>query len=328
MVQRYSAFVILPRKNIMQALQKYDKFLTYTPSFYYFCSRKSRMPNMITRILSIFLFCVLSLPVAAQVDNDNWHLVWHDEFDSNGVPDSTRWNYERGFVRNQEPQWYAPENVYQCDGHLVIEARPADFPCPSYSAESKDWRTSRERIQWTSGAVETRQSFSFLYGRVVVRARIPVCKGAWPAIWLLGKGLPWPSCGEIDMMEYYQHKGQSTVLANACWGSDRKYVGVWDSSYTPLSHFCERDPSWAERFHEWRMDWDEHYIRLYLDDELLNEIDLSRTINGQASGEGINPFRRPQYLLLNLALDTRVREYSLENFPMRYEIDYVRVYQH
>lgn len=283
---------------------------------------------MTIRILPLLFLCLLSFPVSAHADTERWQLVWHDEFDTDGAPDSTRWNYERGFVRNQELQWYAPENVYQRDGHLVIEARPANFACPTYRAGSQDWRTSRERIQWTSGAVETRHSFSFLYGRVVVRARIPVCKGAWPAIWLLGKGLPWPSCGEIDMMEYYQHNGHPTVLANACWGSDRRNIGQWDSSYTPLSHFGECDPSWAERFHEWRMDWDENYIRLYLDDELLNEIDLARTINGKAHGEGINPFHHPLYLLLNLALDTRVKDYAPEDFPMRYEIDYIRVFQH
>lgn len=288
------------------------------------------MTHNMMRILPILLllFCsVTPARLAAQTTNEEWRLVWNDEFDSDGRPDSTRWNYERGFVRNHEAQWYAPENVFQRDGHLIIEARPADFPCPTYEAGHKDWRRSRERISWTSGAVETRDSFSFLYGRVVVRARIPVCLGAWPAIWLLGKGLPWPSNGEIDMMEYYQHGGHPTVLANACWGSDKKNVGQWDSSYTPLSHFTEGDPAWAERFHEWRMDWDEDYIRLFLDDELLNEIDLSRTINGAADGEGVNPFHRPQFLLLNLALDTRVKEYEAKDFPMRYEIDYVRVYQ-
>lgn len=290
---------------------------------------------MTCRFLSLLLLCCLApLGLAAQKVDDGMKLIWHDEFDTDGLPDASRWNYERGFVRNHEAQWYAPENVYQRDGHLVIEARPADFACPTYVPDSKDWRTNRERISWTSGAVETRDSFSFLYGRVVVRARIPVCLGAWPAIWLLGKGLPWPSNGEIDMMEYYQHNGAPTILANACWGSGKPNVGQWDSSYTPLSHFTASDPAWAERFHEWRMDWDEDFIRLYLDDELLNEIELSKTVNPSSASDkipaeaaGVNPFHRPQFLLLNLALDTRVKAYAPEDFPMCYEIDYVRVYQ-
>lgn len=280
-------------------------------------------------LLTLFLFA-FALAASARAEGDDWRLVWSDEFDRDGLVDTLRWNYERGFVRNQEPQWYAPENVYVRDGRLVIEARPAQFPCPAYEAGSTDWRLSREQIRWTSGAIETRQSFSFTYGRVEVSARIPVCKGAWPAIWLLGKGLPWPGCGEVDMMEYYQHQGLPTVLANACWGGDKGYESRWDSSYTPLTHFTAADPQWADRFHLWRMDWDDTAIRLFLDGELLNEIDLTKTVNGGARPEtaGLNPFHRPHFLLLNLALDTRVKDYDLRDFPMRYEVDYVRVYQH
>lgn len=278
------------------------------------------------RILSSLLLCSIACLCAAQHPAE-WKLVWQDEFDVDGVPDTTRWNYERGFVRNYEQQWYAPENVYQRDGHLVIEARPAHFPCPDYEAGHSNWRKQRQYVRWTSGAIETRKNFDFLYGRLEVRARIPVAPGAWPAIWLLGSSLPWPANGEIDLMEYYQHQGQPTILANACWASNKQDVAQWDSSYTPLSHFTATDPSWAERFHTWRMDWDKNAIRLYLDDELLNEIDLAHTINGKASGEGINPFHRPQFILLNLALDTRVKDYDLRHFPMRYEVDYVRVYQ-
>lgn len=279
------------------------------------------------RFLALFLVVFTAMAVDGQNLETDYQLVWHDEFDTDGLPDTSRWNYEYGFVRNHEPQWYAPENVYQRNGHMVIEARPADMVCPDFVADSRDWRHNRQRIRWTSGAVETRRSFSFLYGRMEVSARIPVCKGAWPAIWLLGKGLPWPSNGEVDLMEYYQHNNTPTVLANACWGSDKKYVGHWDSSYTPLSHFTDKDPAWAQRFHTWRMDWDERSMRLYLDDELLNEIDLSQTINGSADGEGVNPFQHPMFILLNLALDIRVKDYDLRDFPMVYEIDYVRVYQ-
>jgi len=75
------------------------------------------------------------------------------------------------------------------------------------------------------------------------------------------------------------------------------------------------------------MDWDTTSIRLYLDDELLNEIPLSTTINGTI-GRHVNPFTRPQYILLNLALGGD-NGGPIDNaaFPMRYEIDYVRIYQ-
>lgn len=263
----------------------------------------------------------------AQPEKDDWKLVWNDEFDVDGRPDAQKWDYERGFVRNYEMQWYAPENAFQRDGKLVIEARQADFPCPAYREGNSNWRNSRERIQWTSASLITKGKYAFQFGRVEVRARIPICKGAWPAIWLLGTELPWPANGEIDMMEYYQIKDVPTILANACWAGNTKEDAEWDSSYTPLTHFIERDPAWASRFHIWRMDWDMDFIRLYLDDELLNEVDLKKTVNGKASGTGINPFHHQQYLLLNLALDTRVKDYNVADFPMKYEIDYVRIFQ-
>jgi beta-glucanase (GH16 family) len=111
------------------------------------------------------------------------------------------------------------------------------------------------------------------------------------------------------------------------WGNDQHYSAVWNSGKVPFSHFTHRDPEWALRFHVWRMDWDETSIRLYLDDELLNEVPLSATVNGSV-GRGTNPFTRPQYILLNLALGGNnggpIDDAAL---PMRYEIDYVRVYQ-
>ena len=273
-------------------------------------------------LAGLYVFCA-----SAQTEKDGWKLVWNDEFDVDGRPDAKKWDDERGFVRYYEMQWYAPENAFVRDGKLVIEARPADFPCPAYREGNKNWRNSREKVQWTSASLITKGKYTFQYGRLEVRARIPVCMGAWPAIWLLGTEHPWPANGEIDVLEYYQHKGVPTILANACWAGDTEEDAEWDSSYTPLSHFTERDPAWAERFHVWRMDWDKDFIRLYLDDELLNEIDLKRTINGKSRGTGINPFHYQQYLLLNLALDTRVKELTPADFPMRYEVDYVRVYQ-
>jgi beta-glucanase (GH16 family) len=160
-----------------------------------------------------------------------------------------------------------------------------------------------------------------------VRARIPVGYGSWPAIWTLGSWAEWPSCGEIDIMEFYRINGEAHILANAAWGNDKHWSAEWNSKKTPFQHFLDKDPFWASQFHIWRMDWDKDYIRIYLDDELLNEISQSQTINGSL-GKHESPFRHPQYILLNLALGGdnggKIDDSSL---PMRYEIDYVRVWQ-
>ena len=184
-----------------------------------------------------------------------------------------------------------------------------------------------KRLFWTTAMLTTAGKKSFLYGRLEVRAKIPTASGAWPAIWTLGSGMEWPSCGEIDIMEYYRIDGEPHILANAAWGNDQRFGAVWNSRKMPFTHFIEKNPDWANQFHVWRMDWDEEHICIYLDDELLNDIPLDTTINGSI-GLGENPFRKPQYILLNLALGGQnggpVDDAAL---PMRYEIDYVRIYQ-
>ena len=263
-----------------------------------------------------------------------YELVWHDEFDVDGAPDPANWTFERGFVRNQEDQWYQEDNAFCEGGRLIIEGRKERFPNPEYGRYN-DWR-NREYVDYTSACVTTDRLHSWTYGRFVIRAKIPAFTGCWPAIWTLGQqynGLySWPHNGEIDIMEFYQIGGKPYILANACWGSTTsKYSPTWNTKTTPYSMFLAQDPEWGEKFHEWRMDWDENYIKLYLDDELLNVIPLVSTVNPQTTFfnvEGYNPFRKPQYLLLNLALGG-INGGSLSNtpFPCRYEIDYVRVYQ-
>ena len=265
--------------------------------------------------------------MAAVCQAQEWELVWSDEFKGHGEPDKEVWNFERGFVRNQEDQWYQKENAFMQDGVLVIEARKEHRPNPTYDPESRHWGRKREFIEYSSACITSARKKMFLYGRMEVRAKIPVAGGAWPAIWTLGSGVEWPSCGEIDVMEYYRIGGVPHILANAAWGNDRKYDAVWNSKKIPYSHFTDKDSLWAEKFHVWRMDWDENNIRIFLDDELLNDIPLSTTINGSI-GKGENPFHKPQYILLNLALGGmnggKIDDSAL---PMRYEIDYVRIYQ-
>lgn len=288
--------------------------------------RRFTKRQIVAILLSATAIYLVPATALARKARSEWKLVWGDEFNVSGRPNTAKWNFEQGYVRNYEAQWYTPDNIYQRDGLLVIEARPANFPCPDYSPDASNWRNSREWVNWTSGSLITKDRFTFCYGRLEVRARIPVNPGAWPAIWLLGSEHPWPANGEVDVLEYYQLNGEPTILANACWAGDTEEDTRWDDSYWPLSHFTEQDPDWADKFHVWRMDWDKDFIRIYLDGELLNEIDLSKTVNGKVRCQGINPFHFPQYLLLNLALDTRVKEYDPAIFPIRYEIDYVRVY--
>lgn len=268
-----------------------------------------------------FLWLILILaPAACAGPDDGYRLVWADEFDYTGKPDTTKWRYETGFIRNSEPQWYQPQNAEVADGLLRITARRERVPNPGYIPGSEDWRTNRQWAEYTSAAVVTTGLHEWTFGRFEIRAKFPPDEGAWPAIWFRGNKThrPWPLCGEIDLMEFYRVGGEPTLLANTCWGE-----GIWDTTHTPLAHFLERDPQWCEKFHVWTMEWTPEYIRLSVDGELLNDTDLSLTINP----DGVNPFHLPVHMLLNMAVG-RPGE-SLENtpFPLVYEIDYVRIYQ-
>lgn len=270
---------------------------------------------------------LLFLAATAARSQGAWRLVWQDEFNLDGRPDPAVWQPENGFVRNHEAQWYQADNAYCRDGRLIIEARKERRANPLYAAGSRDWRRQRPHIEYTSASLTTVASFGYRYGRLEVRAKIPVTGGSWPAIWTLGQRLPWPSCGEIDLMEFYRIGGVPHILANAAWGNDRPNDAVWNSRRVPFSHFTDRDPQWADKFHVWRLDWDEHSLRFYLDDELLNDISMTQPVNGRI-GQGINPFTRPQYILLNLALGGQNGgDIDDSAMPLRYEIDYVRVYQ-
>lgn len=282
------------------------------------------------RLLCLVSFTFMFFLAQAQ-NQKEYQLVWSDEFDVEGEP-STDWSYEYGFVRNEELQWYQSQNAKVEDGCLVIEAEKAYLINPHYEAGSSDWRKNREFIRYTSSCLKTQLSQQFLYGRFEIRAKIPVASGSWPAIWLLGNKWEWPNNGEIDIMEYYLKNGQPSILANACWGSAERWKAIWNSAVIPFSHFTEKDPNWTDKFHIWRMDWDKAYIRIYLDDELLNEIDLSKTQNQGYAGNHKNPFANDvigfkHYLLLNLAIGSNGGVPDDSQFPLRYYIDYVRVYQ-
>jgi beta-glucanase (GH16 family) len=254
------------------------------------------------------------------------NLVWHDEFNREGMPDPGNWGFEYGFVRNRELQWYQPQNAWCRDGRLIIEGKKEQVDNPNFNLHSGDWRMNQPHAGYSSSCLITRGLHEWLsYGYVEVRARIDTVSGSWPAIWLLGSEGQWPGCGEIDMMEFYRINKVPTILANVAWNSENPFVAKWDDCKKPLADFLNADPDWTDKYHTWSMHWDEGAIQLYLDDMLMNEIFLSKTINP----DGTNPFseHKKHYLLLNLAIGSNGGVPSDEMFPITFEVDYVRVYR-
>lgn len=257
-------------------------------------------------------------PMPVNDATNRWQLVWHDEFDTNGAPNPANWNYERGFVRNQELQWYQPENAVCTNGLLVIEARREHKLNPDYVPGSDHWKTSREWIDYTSASLVTRRLREFKYGKFEMLARIDTRPGSWPAFWALGAtpGIRWPACGEVDIMEYYT----GTVLANFGYGLDRKTK--WFAFKKPVAELG--GDAWAQEFHLWTMEWDDRKIDLRLDGRLMNHLDLATADNADHG----NPFHRAVYLILNQAIGGQCGGDPAQTpFPIRFEVDWVRVYQ-
>jgi beta-glucanase (GH16 family) len=297
-----------------------------------------KVATILVAIIFLTMKSRADIPATTQ-PGEEYQLVWSDEFDRDGPLEAKDWRCESGFVRNRELQWYQQENAFCKDGHLIIEARREHKPNPRYNPDrpkpttspadlanpffnDPHWR-NRETIEYTAASVNTSGKHAWLYGRFEIRAKIDVRSGSWPAFWTLGNNGPWPANGEVDIMEYYDR----TVLANVAWAGKPGNTATWNDKRLPLASFGK---DWPDQFHTWRMDWNADSIKLYLDDVLVNSQDLSNTLNAQPLPGGAveNPFHTPMYILLNQAIGgTRGGDPSATEFPIRYVIEYVRVWQ-
>lgn len=263
-------------------------------------------------------------PAAEGAVRADWKMVWSDEFDKDGGPDPAKWNYETGFVRNGELQYYTKdrrENARIENGSLIIEGRKERFPNPTYKAGAKGgWNQTKEFADYTAASLTTRGLAEWTYGRMEVRAQLPSGRGTWPAIWMLGTNISkagWPKCGEIDIMEYvgFDPNGIHTTVHTG------KYNHV---KHTQKGH---RETSAAkpwEDFHIYAIEWDAKKIDFFYDEKKV----FSFADDG--GGEDAWPFNRDHYLLLNFAIGGGwggAKGIDESIWPQKYLIDYVRVYQ-
>lgn len=263
---------------------------------------------------------VLEVQTGSVAMDGEYQLVFAEEFNQDNEDLTKVWTFEEGSkIRNNENQFYSKskENAFTKDGYLHIVARRDHL--------GSDGRTH----SYTSASLTTSKSFVYCYGIVECRAKIPTGGGMWPAIWQVGNMFDWPQNGELDIMEYYREG----ILANAAWGGTQAWSPVWASSKTPMSHFEAKNPNWRNEFHTWKLEWTEEYLKIFLDDELLNEIDVNKTFNRGYKGDYENPYRYRcegfgHYLWLNLAIGGN-NGGTIDNslFPAEYLIDYIRVYQ-
>ncbi|MGA2244723.1 MAG: glycoside hydrolase family 16 protein [Verrucomicrobiota bacterium] len=266
--------------------------------------------------IALSLFSLLLAGLAAW-GADDWKLVWSDEFNRDGPPDPANWDYERGFMRNQELQWYQPENAYCTNGLLILEARPEHKRNPDYAPASASWKKNREWIDYTSASLTTRRLREFKYGKFELRARINTQSGSWPSFWMQGARplVRWPARGEIDIMEYYAGQIRANI-AYQHYGSAK-----WSFAAKPVAGLG--GDAWSNAFHIWTMEWNATNLDLRLDGHLMNHLEVA-TADGADRG---NPFHFPAFFLLSQAIGSNGGDPAHTPFPIRLEVDWVRVYQ-
>jgi beta-glucanase (GH16 family) len=267
------------------------------------------------------LYFLLIFSFFTQLSAGDWKLIWSDEFNYNGLPDSTKWDYEVGFERNFEMQYYTckrAENARVENGYMIIEGRKEQYKNPRYKQNSGNWQENREYAQYTSASVITLNKMQFKYGRIEIRAKLPQGKGVWPAIWALGVNrfeVGWPLCGEIDIMEFVGHDPHK-IYATVHYGIGKE--GKHKSKGANIETNAPYDD-----FHLYALEWDENKMDFFFDQTKYFTFYID-----DAGKEAAGQFRKPFYLLINLALGgSWGREIDDSIFPQQYLIDYVRFYK-
>lgn len=244
-----------------------------------------------------------------------WTLVWSDEFQVDGLPDPSKWDYdtERNRVGwfNNELQYYARDRLQNArvdNGRLIITARKERLSgAPDDGGQA-----------YTSARLVTRGKASWTYGFIEVRAKLPCSAGTWPAIWMLGTGGHWPDDGEIDLME--QTGWDKTQVLGTVHTRAYNYfngsLGVGRGASTRVTDACTA-------FHNYQMTWTPQRIQIGMNDQVYSVFDNPGT------GDRMRwPFDQPQYLILNMAMGGSLGGAVPTNFTSdQMEVDYVRVYR-
>ena len=271
--------------------------------------------------LFLFLFSFINEIRLDVQKKDDWKLVWSDEFEYQGLPDPTKWNYEIGHIRNKEKQYYTGprlENLEVKKGKLYITGKKESYPNAAYQEGSENWKESQPFADYTSGCIITEGINAWLYGRIEVRAKLPRGNGTWPAIWMLGENFKdrgWPYSGEIDIME---HVG---IDAHNIHGTVHYQIGDNHEFASDGAKFFKK--RLFRKFHTYAIEWTEEKIDFFVDDILYHSFEIDKAGKGPE-----NPFRKPQFLLINLAMGASwPGPINDKILPQQFVIDFVRVYQ-
>jgi beta-glucanase (GH16 family) len=224
--------------------------------------------------------------------------IWSDEFNYSGLPESSKWGYDTGYIANNELQYYTDKNLENAivkDGCLMLIGK----------------KETHNGFNYTSARIITQGKFSVRYGMVEARMKLPAGQGMWPAFWMLGTSISevnWPKCGEIDIMEHINN------------GPDLYGTAHWDNNGHVQSGGTT--PCDVTKFHNYGFEWNQDSLRWLLDGKRYYGVCIRDGVNNTSA------FHQPFFILLNLAIggDWPKSPDSTTVFPDTVFVDYVRVY--
>src|SRR5258708_18284730 len=235
-----------------------------------------------------------------------YHLDWSDEFSGNNL-NKENWNYETGGTGwgNHELENYTSrtQNAFVSAGHLVIEARQE-----SYSGNN-----------YTSARLTTQGKQQFTYGRIDIRAKMPVSKGMWPALWVLGSNIstvPWPGGGEAAIIELIGTNPRQ-VVGSLHWQQQNGTEGTYNNVYNLSGQ------DFSQQFHVFSLVWANNSAQFLVDDQVYVSGALANVTSGTY------PFTTPFFFIFNfpVAGDCPGPPFTPTILPQRMFVDYVRVFQ-
>lgn len=237
-------------------------------------------------------------------------LVFQDEFEGEGLPNAEKWSFEEGYLRNGELQYYTKERLENCctkEGYLYITAR------------NDSCMIGGKVRSITSSSIITKGKHDWTYCRVEVRAKLPICLGTWPAIWMMPSDNSygwWPKSGEIDIMEHVGYEPEKTHYAIHTEAFNHsKNNGIGSNIFNPN----------PDEFHVYAFEWHADRLEWFFDGR--KRFESKRPQNSTWENW---PFDRPFYLILNFAFGGGwggKKGIDISSMPLEYVIDYVRIYQ-
>ena len=274
-----------------------------------------------TRCQILLSFFLITQACFSQIDVVYNDLVWSDEFNTNGAVNTTNWFHQTQLPNgdswfNGEVQHYTnlTTNSFVNTGMLNIVAKKENYTNQGVTK------------QYTSARLNSK--FAFKYGRIDVKAKLPITSGTWPAIWMLGKNVnedggffdntfgttSWPACGEIDIMEHGIFPSQSINYVQST-------LHTPSSSGNSVNHGGTLASDLQNEYHVYSMNWSANQISFLLDNVVYY------TYNPSVKNANTWPFDNEQYLLLNMALGGYAGNIPANFTQASMLIDYVRVYQ-